>query len=154
MELNWDAIGAIAEAFGVMGVIVTVVYVGVQIRHNSKAVQGATEQSLMTQEMALYALIAEHPGIYRRGGESTDQLDADEYVVYENLVAAIMSQLYSAFVQFQRELVPPSVWDAYTADWPDHIRQVGFLHTWNRIKYGYPQEFRQYLDEMTFELSK
>jgi hypothetical protein len=154
MELNWDAIGAIAEALGVMGVIITVVYVGIQIRHNSRAVQGATEQSLMTQEMALYALIAEHPSIYRRGGESTDLLDADEYVVFENLVAATMSQLYSAFVQFQRDLIPPSVWGAYISDWPDYIVQAGFRHTWSRMKHGYPEEFRQCLDEMTSELSQ
>ena len=43
--MNWDAIGAIAESLGVIGVIVTVVYVAVQIRHNSQAVQGATEQA-------------------------------------------------------------------------------------------------------------
>ena len=149
MELNWDAIGAIAESLGVIGVIVTVVYVGVQIRHNSQAVQGATEQALMTQEMALYALVAEHANIYRRGGECIDQLDADEYVVYENLVAAQMSQLYSAFVQFQRGLIPQSVWDAYTADWPDYIAQTGFCHTWDSIKHGWPAEFQQCFDEIS-----
>ena len=149
MELNWDAIGAIAESLGVIGVIVTVVYVGVQIRHNSQAVQGATEQALMTQEMALYALVAEHANIYRRGGERIDQLNADEYVVYENLVAAQMSQLYSAFVQFQRGLIPQSVWDAYTADWPDYRAQTGFCHAWDSIKHGWPAEFQQCFDEIT-----
>jgi hypothetical protein len=149
MDLNWDAIGAIAEVLGVMGVIVTVIYVGVQIRHNSQAVQGATEQALMTQEMALYALVAEHANIYRRGSESTEQLDADEYVVYTHLIAALMSQLYSAFVQFQRGLIPQSTWDAYTADWPDNIHQLGFRHAWDGMKHGYPEEFRQCLDEVT-----
>ena len=142
MELNWDAIGAIAESLGVIGVIVTVVYVGVQIKHNSQAVQGATEQALMTQEMALYALVAEHANIYRRGGERIDQLDADEYVVYDNLVSAQMSQLYSAFVQFQRGLIPQSVWAAYTADWPDYRAQTGFCHTWDSIKHAWPAEFQ------------
>jgi len=149
MELNWDAIGAIAESLGVIGVIVTVVYVGVQIRHNSQAVQGATEQALMTQEMALYALLAEHANIYRRGSERIDQLDVDEYVVYENLVAAQMSQLYSAFVQFQRGLIPQSVWGAYTADWPDYMAQAGFCQTWGSIKHGWPAEFKQCFDEIT-----
>ena len=149
MELNWDAIGAIAESLGVIGVIVTVIYVGVQIRHNSQAVQGATEQALMTQEMALYALVAEHANIYLRGSERIDQLDPDEYVVYDNLVSAQMSQLYSAFVQFQRGLIPKSVWDAYTADWPDYIVQTGFCHVWDSIKHGWPAEFQQCLDEIT-----
>ena len=154
MELNWDAIGAIAESLGVIGVIVTVINVGVQIRHNSQAVQGATEQALMTQEMALFALIAEHANVYRRGSERIDQLDADEYVVFENLVYAQMSQLYSAFVQFQRGLIPQSVWDAYIANWPDYIVQIGFRHVWDRIKNGYPSEFQQCLNEITPALSE
>jgi hypothetical protein len=149
MDINWDAIGAVAEGLGALGVIATVVYVGLQIRHNSQAVQGSTEQALMTQEMELYALLAEHANIYRRGLEGSDQLDLDELAVFEHLVAAVMSQLYSAFVQFQRGLIPQSVWDAYIADWPDHINQIGFRQTWGNIKKGYPIEFQQRLDEIT-----
>ena len=87
-------------------------------------------------------------------GENADQLDADEYAVYEHLVAALMSQLYSAFVQFQRGLIPRSVWDAYTADWPHNIYQLGFRHAWDNLKQGYPAEFRQCLDEITPELGE
>lgn len=152
--MNWDAIGAIAESLGVIGVIVTVVYVAVQIRHNSQAVQGATEQALMTQEMALYALVAEHANIYRRGSERVDQLDADEYLVYEHLVAAQMSQLYSAYVQFQRGLIPQSVWDAYAADWPESLEQAGFQQAWQKIKHGYPNEFQHCLNAIMPEVSE
>ena len=93
--MNGDALAAIAEGLGAVGVIATVIYVALQIRHNSEAVQGATEQALMTQEMALFALLAEHANIFRRGRESLDALDADELLVFEFLVSAFMSQLYS-----------------------------------------------------------
>jgi len=33
--MNWDAVGAIAEITGVFGVVVSLVYVGIQIRQNS-----------------------------------------------------------------------------------------------------------------------
>lgn len=147
MELNWDAISAIAEALGVIAVIVTVFYVGIQIRHNSQAVQGATEQALMTQEMALYALLAEHASIYRLGSENLEQLNEDDYVVFEQLVSATMSQLYSAFVQFERGLIPKSVWDAYLGDWPGYEAQAGFLQVWSNLKHSWPAEFRQCLDD-------
>ena len=68
--MNWEAIGAIAEALGAIGVISTVVYIALQIRHNSEAVQGSTEQALMSQEMAFYALTIENAGIWGRGRDS------------------------------------------------------------------------------------
>ena len=35
--MNWDAIGAIAELAGAIGVIASLVYVETQIRHNTRA---------------------------------------------------------------------------------------------------------------------
>ncbi len=36
--MNWDAIGAIAELFGAVGVIASLVYLAVQIRQNTRTV--------------------------------------------------------------------------------------------------------------------
>ena len=121
--MNLDVVSAVAEVLGAIGVIVTVIYVAVQIRQNSEAVKGSTEQELMSQEMALYSMLARHANVYRRGCTSMDDLDLDERVEFENLVTAVMSQLYSAFVQYQRKLIPESVWVAYCVDWPINICQ-------------------------------
>jgi hypothetical protein len=76
-------------------------------------VRGSTEHALISQEMSLAALIAEHANIYRRGKKNIDELDADEVVVFEQLVIASMALLYSAFAQYNRGLVPESTWHAY-----------------------------------------
>jgi hypothetical protein len=41
--MNWDAIGAIGEVLGAIAVVVTLIYLGVQIRQN-------TEREKMSQE--------------------------------------------------------------------------------------------------------
>ena len=146
--MNWEAIGAIAEALGAIGVISTVVYIALQIRHNSEAVQGSTEQALMSQEMAFYALTIENAGIWGRGRDSMNELNAEETIVFENLVAAAMSQLYSAFVQYRRGLIPESVWDAYMGDWLVYLERPGFQHAWKNLQHAYPVEFRNALDDI------
>ena len=56
--MNWDAIGAIGEVFGGAVVVVTIVYLAIQIRQNRQAVQAETEfqaaiqLSRMTQRVA------------------------------------------------------------------------------------------------------
>jgi hypothetical protein len=64
------------------------IYIALQIRQNSEAVQGSTEQALMSQEMAFYKLVIENAGIWGRGRDSMDELNAEETIVFENLVAA------------------------------------------------------------------
>jgi len=34
-QMNWDAVGAIAEVAGVLGIVISLVYVGVQVRQNT-----------------------------------------------------------------------------------------------------------------------
>ena len=39
--MNWDAIGAIAERLGAIGVVVSLLYLATQIRQNTKSVRAA-----------------------------------------------------------------------------------------------------------------
>ena len=40
--MNWEALGAVAELLGAIGVIVTLIYLSRQISHNSKQLEGSS----------------------------------------------------------------------------------------------------------------
>jgi hypothetical protein len=44
--MNWDAIGAVSDLVGSVGVIVSLIYLGAQIRQNTRSVQAGTFQSV------------------------------------------------------------------------------------------------------------
>ena len=56
-----------------------------------------------------------------------------------------MSQLYGAFVQYQRNLIPESVWAAYLNSWRDQIKRPGVRRVWSEIQTSWPKEFSQCL---------
>jgi hypothetical protein len=145
--MNWEAIGAIAEALGAIGVIGTVVYIALQIRQNSEVVQGSTEQALMSQEMAFYTLAIENANVWGRGRDSMEGLNTEETIIFENLVAASMSLLNSAFVQYRRGLIPESVWVAYMSSWTAYRELAGFQQAWKDLQHAYPLEFRNAIDD-------
>ena len=145
--MNWDAIAAIAEGLGAIGVIATVIYLAIQIRQNTNSIQGSTQQGLMSQEITVFALLAEYSNVFRRGCENIEDLDADESATFEFLVAAVLSQYYSAFVQYQRNLITESVWTAYLADWLNYNEKPGFRLAWSKLRSVYPIEFCQCLDD-------
>ncbi len=51
--MNWDAVGAIGEVIGAAGVVVTLVYLALQIRRNSIATCSEVRQSLAEQQIQL-----------------------------------------------------------------------------------------------------
>jgi hypothetical protein len=44
--MNWEAIGSIAELVGGLGVVASLLYLGVQIRQNTRSLRAATYESL------------------------------------------------------------------------------------------------------------
>lgn len=140
--MNWDAISAIADVVGVLAVIVTVVYLALQIRQNTRSVRAATEQNLMSQEMEIFALTAEHANVYRRGNADLSSLDEDEALIHENLVFAHMSQLYSGWVQFHHHIIPEPTWRAYVNGMKWEMENPGFRARWLEVEHTYPTDFQ------------
>ena len=48
--MNWDAVGAIAELIGGLTVLLTLIYLSVQIRQNSISLKINIEQSISCQQ--------------------------------------------------------------------------------------------------------
>ncbi len=46
--MNWDAIGATAELIGALAVLASLVYLAIQIRHNSSSVDASTEDGVVS----------------------------------------------------------------------------------------------------------
>ena len=64
--MNWEAMGAIGEVVGAVGVIATLAYLATQIRDNNKMMRATTKQDMaaQTQNMTLFAF--DHAGIFSK----------------------------------------------------------------------------------------
>lgn len=90
--MNWDAIGAVAEIMGALGVLLTLAYLAIQIRDNTRSLQAASLQSVLEGPRDRYFLpmaqTSDMADIYARGLTSLAQLDEVEkrrffYMMYE-----------------------------------------------------------------------
>ena len=59
--MNWEAIGAVAEAAGALGVLVSIVYLALQVKQNTEESRIARAQSLNTANADANALVANNP---------------------------------------------------------------------------------------------
>ena len=98
--MNWEAIGAIAEAVGAAGVIASLVYLGVQIRSNTRAAKVAAYQQMIAAgrdlSLAVFANNDLFETMVRRWG-LTDQEEIDktrEGLFFDSTLAAWESQVY------------------------------------------------------------
>ncbi len=140
--MNWEAVGAVGELVGAVGVIVTVAYLALQVRQNTRAIEGSTVQSLMTLEKDIFSLIADHANVYRRGCDDFSDLDNDEAVQFTYIIAAEMSLVYNAYGQFQRNLISAEDWEAYKDGTLKRLAETGYGDAWALLEADYPKSFR------------
>ena len=79
--------GAVAEVVGVLAVVGSLVFVGVEIRQSRAVALSELDMSLVETQGQLRALMAEHADIWVRGGKG-DPLTPTDSVVFHQLVIA------------------------------------------------------------------
>jgi hypothetical protein len=112
-DVNWEAIIAIVEVVGLLAIVVSVIYVAVQVRQNSDLIGQniLVARSAMVHETSIlysrfFELIAESPdlaSIYRRGINS-EELDPDEVVRFESLIEVYFTFLEDSDHQYKSDL--------------------------------------------------
>ena len=72
--MSWNAIGALAELFGAVGVILTLVFLAMQIRQNTRAVCASANHALNEQRTAINLRFGLDPAEPRRFSNLTSGL--------------------------------------------------------------------------------
>ena len=79
--MNWEAIGAVGEIVGALGVIVTLAYLATQVRQNTDSMQASSELNLSNRSadwMSMMALNPELSIIHDKAEENPESLAPEE----------------------------------------------------------------------------
>ena len=88
MVVNWEAIGALAELAGALGVIASLIYLSVQIRSNTKQLKFAAMQSVGESIDRAFDPIYSEPclSIWSKGHHDLASLSPAESTAFSNLM--------------------------------------------------------------------
>ncbi len=142
MIWDWPVVTAIASVIGVLGGLISVVFLILEVRRNAQAIEGATVQSLMSFEKDVFALISNNAELYLKGADGLSKLTAAQKLKFNRIVGVQMSLTYSAYVQFQNQLIDDEVWDAYFNALQKYLEKPGFRESWKAFETSYPKSFR------------
>ena len=109
--MNWDAIGAVGELLGASAVLITLIYLAVQIRQNTSAVATATYESTMTGFNDINIVVAGNPAlasVLDRGCQNPDSLSTEEVVQFNFLLRCYSNQWWKLFKLYERGSLPES----------------------------------------------
>lgn len=151
MELNGMTLQETAQILGGMGVIASMIYVGIQIRNNARAVRAATYQQVSASLSANLDVLfqnAEACSLVLRGGDDFNSLDRLEKARYRFSLMAMMRRYGNAWFQYRIGTLRSEDWQQVSANLEALFSVPGNAVAWQRMKSRFPADFRSFTDSM------
>lgn len=126
--MNWDAISAVGEWVGVIAVLITLLYVAVQIRQNTAAVATAAYESTMTGFNDINVVVAGRPqlaSLLNRGCMLPETLNSEEIVQFNFLLRCYANQWWKLFKLYERGSLPGHEWRIFAREAAQFMDQPG-----------------------------
>ena len=152
--MQWDAVGAIAELVGAIGVVASLFYVASQIRRNSSALEAATNQAVSdstqqrllapAQSRDLATAIANAHGDY-------EGLTPAERIQLTFFSRATFRGVQNAFFQHRQGLLSETAWRDYEAIIRLNLERADVREWWQTERDGFDRRFAEYVDGLLAE---
>jgi len=112
--MNWDVIGAIAEALGALGVIISLIYLATQIRAQNRESRIAAlhELSVGVRGSISNFTNGELARIFVRANDDYDSLEPSEQLQMIALVAEYLRVFEEAFIQHSEGRLDKRTWSS------------------------------------------
>jgi hypothetical protein len=125
--INWEAIGAIGEVVGAIAVVVTLLYLSVQLRQNTRAVEHSIQRGVHADASAwVYKLVenAELTELYR-AGMNGDDLSSNDRLRFSLLMGQLVGHWNHAYSAGAFDIVD-------NANIPGVLAKPGGAEYWKR----------------------
>ena len=148
--MNWEAIGAIGEIAGAIGVIATLVYLSVQVRSSTLA--SRVESKLAATRMYtdfLGGLIhsPEVNELFLRGRKDLSSLTPEEFHRFSNLALQSFSFFSAGYFQYSRGTLDKSDWHENMAVLKFWLHGDGCRQWWEKVgMHMYGSEFVTFIE--------
>jgi hypothetical protein len=134
--VNWDAVGALAELAGALGVILTLGYLAVQIRQNSKLLSASVADSSRDAYNELGRILGtstDAARVYTVGIGDPSSLSPEETTQFHSLCHLAVNAVHQRF----------RTGSDVASDLQLVMAQVGYRQYWEHRSNAYPEDFRE-----------
>ena len=150
--MNWDAIGAIAESVGALGVIVSLIYLALQVRQNTKQVRLSRVQETSSTLQDGFAPIyhPENLQIWHKGHYRPYELDEQDAHTFRLFMERQLYNIQNVVYQHEHGLIDQDVFDSTISQMRDLLIETpGGSAFWKERGHMYTEPMRAAIDSAT-----
>ena len=146
--MNWEALAATGEFVGGIAVIVSIIYLALQVRSSAVSSKAQGQRDNM-DVFTFFAPLHHKPNrdIFRKGTRNFDGLSDDEKLHFHSLFHPLVSQYQSIYADHKLGLMDEIAFESWSGAMITVLSSVGVHQWWQGAKIVYAVDFQQAIDE-------
>jgi len=153
--MNWDAVAAVSEILGTIAVIISLVYLAIQMRNQSRETRLSTINNSLAEWNSLLAVVANNPelaGIWNRALKN-EELSEGEEVQFRAFASSYFRVVEGLYLQHLEGRLDDRIWKGVGNGATELLVASGLRRFWGHRKNWYCPEFREFV-ESAFQSSE
>lgn len=148
--MSWDAIGAVAEVVGALGVILSLLYLAAQIRQGLTTAEDTATKEIIASVMVQLNAMAEksNRSSITSGLIDYRNLSGDEKVTFDSLMTSLLMIVSSSFMSNKANLLTDELfsgWSGYLQ--PRFFPYSGMREWWDESRNVFIPEMQAWVDK-------
>jgi hypothetical protein len=151
MNLKLSDLASIAELIGATAIVVSLLYVGIQVNDNAQAVRSATANETSAAISSWYAQIGSSPQatqVFLDGITNPAVLSREETAQYIYLLHGLMLQYQTAYYLAQEQTLDAELQESITNTLSGVREMAGFHMYWGQRRDLFQLSFREWVDDL------
>jgi hypothetical protein len=147
--MTLEAIYYFSQIIAVVGIFASLIFVGLQIRQNTKAIKATSHHAITDSFNAINNLVLSDPKvarIMRLTLAGSEEMDEDERVSANYMLLANMRIFETLYYQFKNGTLDKKLFDAELKTLKWVVTLPGFLAWWPLNPISLSDEFRAFID--------
>jgi hypothetical protein len=145
--MNLNDLANVAQIIAAVGVVGSLIYLGVQIRGNTKVVSAQARHSISEFILRIALFRAEHADRFAKLESGAELTDGDRQFRYWSHIQFLLhGETY--FHQHDLGLMPDSHWRPYAKYATRYVQSPGFREVWDEIGPAFSEDFARWIDRL------
>lgn len=148
--MSLEDLGNIGEAIGGIAVIITIVYLAIQIRQNTRAVRAAAFQQVVDSFAEFSAFLSRDRDLVEiviNGNKDYHSLNEVDQTRYDLAMRSFLRRAENVFFQTEQGTVEAETWTGIRGNLITVFRAPGFQTWWKRQTRYFNPAFRDFLEQ-------
>ena len=151
MKLRLKDIAVIADVIGALAIVISLIYVGIQVNDSTRAVRSATANETSAAISSWYVEIGSNPQatrVFLNGVANPESLSKEETAQFIYMMHGLQLEYQAAFWLSQEQTLDIELQESLTSTIAGVRDQPGFKMYWAQRRDLFEPGFRTYVDDL------